>query len=305
MKVLISGWTEGFVGPHLAEYIKNQGHDPYPLDLSGKWVDLRNAELVDQVVKQVRPGIVFHLAALSSVGKAWKDPAPVFEVNVNGTKNLLEALKKHAPDASVLFVSTGAVYGKAGDPPKIFREDDGFDPQNPYAESKAKAEMLCVEYAKKYSLDIRRVRPQGHTGPGQRLGFVVPDIASQAAAVALKKALPVIKVGNLDVKREFADVRDVVRAYWTVMEKGEPGRAYNLATNRPRSIKEVAQTLIKAAGIEVELVQESARVRKSDESSPTLDTQSIKSLGFDFQIPFEKTMADVLHEWLEKTGTEK
>jgi GDP-4-dehydro-6-deoxy-D-mannose reductase len=144
----------------------------------------------------------------------------------------------------------------------------------------------------------------GHTGPGQNLGFVTPDLAYQVAAIALEKAEPVIRVGNLDVAREFADVRDVVRAYWTVMEKGEAGGVYNLSTNRPRTIREVAESLMAAAGVEAELVQDQERVRKVDESSPLLDTSKINALGFKFEIPFSKTMADVVEYWIEKIKSE-
>ncbi|HUT52399.1 MAG TPA: GDP-mannose 4,6-dehydratase [bacterium] len=299
MKTLVTGMG-GFVGPHLARLIAGQGGEAVPFYFQERRVDLTDADTVGRAIKEIRPGRVYHLAALSSVGQSWQDPDAVFAVNVDGTRNLLQALSDHAPEARVLMASSGSVYGPAAEG-RVFKEDDELNPQNPYARSKARAEEACAEFAKR-GLDVRVVRPLGHTGPGQRPGFVVPDLASQVAAIALKKTEPLVRAGNLEVEREFADVRDVARAYEMVMEKGGAGPVFNLSINEPHSIREVALTLMAAAGVEAELISSAALVRKNDECSPRLDVSKISALGFRFEIPFQKTMAEVLDEWVQKLG---
>jgi nucleoside-diphosphate-sugar epimerase len=261
VKTLITGMG-GFVGPHLARLIASRGGQPVPFYFQGRRVDLRDRETVGRAIQEIRPGRVYHLAALSSVGQAWKDPDAVSAVNVDGTRNLLQAISEHTPEARVLMASSGSVYGP-GVAGRVFQEDDGLNPQNPYARSKARAEEVCAEYAER-GLE------------------------------------PIVKAGNLGVEREFADVRDVARAYGMVMEQGASANIYNLATNEPHTIREVALTLLAAAGVEAELISSAALIRKNDESSPRLDVSRIGALGFCFEIPFSKTMAEVLHEWVHK-----
>ncbi len=300
MTVLVTGW-DGFVGVHLGALLTQNGSTPLPFEDHGKLVDLRDPDAVKDFIAKTKPDRVYHLAALSNVGQSWKDPDAFFAVNAQGTRNLLEALRHSCPKARVLMVSTGVIYGDAAKSGALMKETDPTRPQNPYAKSKLEAEAACREYFDHHGLDCRVVRPHGHTGPGQALGFVVPDFASQIANVANGTAPPSMNVGALDVKREFGDVRDVVRAYHRVMERGAPGQVYNLATNEPHAIREVANALMEAAGVKVELIQDPDRMRKVDESALRLDTTKITDLGFNFEIPFATTMADVIKEWIEKT----
>lgn len=320
MTTLLTG-LDGFVGTHLARWLKDKEIKAVPLDLQGKFVDLREPDQVRAAIAAIRPDRVYHLAAQSSVAKSWQEPEFTMAVNVKGTQHLLEALLEFAPQARVLFVSSGAVYGNRerrreylrqlppsaelprgvtraalADEDRPFHEDDPLFPGNPYAQSKAHAETIIRTKGKE--LDVRIVRPLGHTGPGQGLGFVVPDLASQVAAIATREFPPLLRVGRLKVAREFADVRDVVRAYHLIMEKGQPREIYNLATNEPHLIEEVATTLLELAGVRARLIQETQRLRPhSDDSSPQLDTAKIRQLGFAFKIPFQQTLADVLQEW--------
>lgn len=326
MITLVTGLDEtGFVGPHLARLLREKNQHPVPLALEGKNIDLRDAEMVNRFIMKNKPQRVYHLAAQSSVARSWQEPELTYAVNYQGTYNLLTALKKHAAEARVLFVSTGTVYGSAekrkeylrtlppekqaefpADPLRFYREDDPPCPANPYSQSKREAENLCLRAVEKKQLDVRIVRPLGHTGPGQRLGFVVPDMASQVAALAVSDFPPVIRAGKLDVGREFSDVRDVVRAYFLIMEEGEPGNIYNLASNQMHTVEEVITTLLKLAGVNARIVQEEKRMRPGkDESSLRLDVQKIQDLGFRFQIPFTQTLNDILQEWILriKAGT--
>ena len=325
MTTLITGMS-GFVGTHLARWLKDQDEKVVPLALDGKRVDLREAEQVEQAVAEIKPDRVYHLAAQSSVKKSWVDRELTFAVNLEGTLNLLNALIHHAPKTRLLLISTGAVYGgssakeakeffRKGLPPeeaerfiafaeigRPVKETDLTCPLNPYAKSKMQAEAAGYSAYLQSGLDARIVRPLGHTGPGQRLGFVVPDLASQVAAIATHEFPPIVRVGRLDISREFADVRDVVRAYHLIMENGEPGEVYNLATNEPHPIEEVAVTLLELAGLRAQIVQENDRPHNfwPEENSPKLDTQKIEQLGFHFQVPFTQTLSDVLREWIER-----
>jgi len=299
MTVLITG-MDGFVGAHLEAHLRGLGQAPVPLELHGEWVDLTDAEKVSHAVHDISPDRVYHLAAAASVSRSFQDAEGIFKVNVLGTRNLLEAVKLHAPSARVLVVSTGEVYGmvKKGHPP--LSEDHPPAPANPYAISKLDAEIQCEMFLSQ-GLDIRRVRPLGHTGPGQSLGFVAPDFASQVAAIKKGRQEPRIKVGNLSTEREFSDVRDVVRAYALIMERGERAGIYNLANNHPVPISRILEKLIEMAQIVAQIEQDRKKIRPSDYSTPQLDSSKVRALGFEYRIPLEKTLRDVLDEWLEKT----
>lgn len=301
MKTLVTG-AGGFVGSHLCSLLSQSGADPAGLALGGKKVDLRDARAVDAAIGQMRPAAAYHLAAQGNVGVSWQDPDATREINVTGTRNLFDSLARHAPRCKVLFASTGAVYGGPAPGRGPLGEDRELRPQNPYAESKAEAESICREFHEGGLLDVRVARPLGHTGPGQRLGAVAPDFASQIARIKLLGLAPEIKVGNLDIEREFGDVRDVVRAYALIVEKGEPGGAYNIGTGDPRKISEVAAALMAAAGVDVELVPDPGRIRKADESTIRLDTSRLEALGHRRAYDFETTMADVMKDWLKRTA---
>ena len=297
MTTLVTG-SDGFVGRHLRALLHQLGENVAGLDLPD--VDLLDPGQVNRRVREVAPVRVYHLAAISSIGQSWQDRDLVFRVNVEGTRNLLAAVAANAPAARVLLVSTGAVYGPARQG-CAFSENDEPSPANPYARSKLEAEMEADKFFHAQGLDVRRVRPLGHTGPGQRQGFVVPDLAAQVAAIKLGRSEPRLRAGNLQARREFADARDVVRAYRLILERGSPGAVYNLATNRPFAIAEVAETLIRLAGVAATTFSDPALLRPADECSPGLDASRVAALGFNYTIPLETTLSDVLAEWLERS----
>ena len=299
MKVLVTGLA-GFAGTHLGRLLEKSGFPPLPLALAGRRVDITDAEAVSRAIAETRPDRVYHLAAIAGIARSWRERGTTFAVNVEGTRNLVSALLEHAPDCRLLLVSTGNLYGEPGPEGRPFTESDPPRPLDPYSESKLEAERVCREAFDQRGLDIRIARPLGHTGPGQKRQNVVPEFASQVAEVLLNKREPVIRVGNLEVWREFGDVRDMVRGYQLVMEAGEPGGIYNLATNEPRSIREVLETLMRIAGVNARLEPDPERLRPSDYSTASLDTERIAALGFSFRIPFEKTLADVFAEQLER-----
>ena len=224
MRHLITGLS-GFVGAHLAALLRRRGEKVAGLDRhSTPPVDLLDQPAVRAALRDFEPHRIYHLAGQSRVGRSWQDPEGTFRVNVAGTLYLLRAVAEIMPRARVLLVSTNEVYGLPGRGGKLLAEEDPLEPQNPYALSKMTAELMAGLAAREFDLEVVRVRPAGHIGPGQPLGFVAPDFASQVVRIERGEQEPKLQVGNLNAQREFMDVRDVVRAYADLIERGRPGR---------------------------------------------------------------------------------
>ncbi len=255
--------------------------------------DIRDAKGVEDVVEEARPGACVHLSGIAFVPEGWIEIRNVFEVNLAGTINILEAFRKKAPDARFLAISSSEVYGHD---PRNHRltEEDLLNPDNPYAISKAAADLTVLSYAKQHNMPAMTARPSNHIGPGQSPNFVAPSLARQIAAIALGKAPPVIKAGNLDSRRDFTDVRDVARAYRLLIEKGHGGNAYNIASGAPTAIQHLFEELCAIAGIRPEIATDSARLRSS-EKRPTLDTSRIlDDTGWHPEIPLSQTLRDII-----------
>ncbi|MBN1558046.1 MAG: GDP-mannose 4,6-dehydratase, partial [Lentisphaerae bacterium] len=258
MRVLVTG-AAGFAGRYAARELHAHGHAVTGLDLafdepvarldralSG---DLGDADRLAELVGDAAPEACLHLAALSSVPDGDAAPERAFAVNVIGTDNLLAALARHAPACRVLAVSTAHVYGRSrGDMP--LNENAPLLPDTVYAVSKAAMELAARGAAARSGLPLLIARPNNHTGPGQSARFVVPALVAQAAAIRDGTAEPVLRLGNLDSVREFADVRDVVRAYRLLLEAGRPGEAYNIGGGQRLTIRELVQTVCRLAGVQ-------------------------------------------------------
>jgi GDP-4-dehydro-6-deoxy-D-mannose reductase len=215
-------------------------------------------------------------------------------VNVIGTLNLCNAAATLGHPSRVLLVSSSEVYGSVGSEGRLINEDQPFAPVTPYAASKASAEMVALQSWLGRGLDIVRARAFNHTGPGQRAGFVVPDLASQVALAASGR-LSRIATGNLEVSRDITDVRDVVRAYRLLMLQGEAGAAYNVCRGEAVLISDLLRTLMKLAGTDVPVWVDPARSRPADVPVQVGDHTRVKALtGWQPEIPLEKTLADVL-----------
>ena len=234
MRVLITG-VGGFVGKHLAEQCAEQGAEVLGVGrspLSGtpfayEQLDLLDGGAVRELVARYAPERVFHLAALASVAHSWGTPIDVVQSNVTSTLNLLEALRVEAPETLLLTSSSGEEYGAVEPAALPVREDHGLRPQNPYAVSKAMSDLLAGFYADAHGLRVVRARAFNHAGPGQSDTYVVSSFARQIAeaeAAAPEDGRALISTGNAEVRRDFSDVRDVVRAYWLLLERGEAER---------------------------------------------------------------------------------
>jgi GDP-4-dehydro-6-deoxy-D-mannose reductase len=259
--------------------------------------DLRNSAEVARVVKESSPSQVFHLAALSSVQDSFDSGSEIYDVNFRGTRHLLEAVRTHAPGARMLLVGSAQIYG-AVRTRRAISENAPLMPQSPYAVSKAAADLLGIYYWKRFGMQVMRARPFNHTGPGQAPNFVCSDFARQVAAISKGISAAVMSVGKLEIRRDFSDVRDVVRAYCMLVEKGQSGAAYNVCSGRTSSIREILQILFKFAGTPIQTKVESVRVRAA-EIEYLCGSNSLlrRHTGWKPQIKLEQTLKDLFVYW--------
>jgi len=311
---LITG-ANGFVGCHLARLLRAKQlalHGTVFGDENAVLVrallpagrrhecDLRVRRQVRALVERVRPDIVFHLAAQSHVPTSWRNPDLTFRVNVLGTIALLDALAEFAPGATVVLISSGDIYEIASGPTA---EETPLRPRNPYALSKLAADLLGEYRAVSTGLKVVRLRPFNHVGPGQSPMFVLPSFARQIARIEAGRQAPVLRVGNLDVERDFTDVRDMVRAYWLAARACAPGECYNVASDNAFSIRALldallglSRTPITRDRIAVEV--DPALYRPTENVRQWADASKFRAAtGWAPRIPIERTLRDILESW--------
>lgn len=311
MKALITG-ISGFVGSYLAEYLlENTDWDvagtvfgPYAniADLCGTLelypAELSRLDVVTFVLEQAQPDVLFHLAAQPLVSASRRDPWGTLETNIRMQLNVLEAVAQVSPDCRVLVVGSSEEYGLIGNKDLPIDEETPLRPLSPYAISKVAQDLLGLQYHLTHGLHVVRVRPFNHIGPRQRLGFVAPDFASQIAAAELGLEPPIIQVGNLEARRDFSDVRDIVRAYVSLITAGEPGEVYNAGSGESHAIQEVLDTLLAMSEAAIDVQQDPARMRPSEVPEVICDPDRIqKKIGWATEIPFEQSLQDVLAYW--------
>jgi GDP-4-dehydro-6-deoxy-D-mannose reductase len=308
VKTLITGGG-GFVGRHLTALLESSGHEVQALDVRNPHgaanhheCDVRDFERVVTLVRSIAPEWVIHLAAWSSVGLSFRNPTGAFAINAQGTVNLLEAVRGLGLKSRVLIVSSGEVYGAAeGDGPVA--EDTPIAPISPYALGKACGELGALYYADQGAVDLIIARAFNHIGPGQTEVFALPGFAKQVAEVEAGMRDPVLGVGNLDVVRDFTDVRDVVRAYALLLEQGAPGSIYNVCSGQGRRLRDLAERLvaISTAGVRIEV--EKDRWREAEIPYLVGDNGRItRELGWRPEVPIERTIEDTLRYWRERVA---
>ncbi len=262
------------------------------------FLDIRKETDLSALVATIQPDWVFHLAAISNVKHSWEKRKETLETNLNGTFNLFEALRKHAPLARVLYVSSSDVYGVVSPVTKAINEQHAVDPVNPYALTKIGGEILCRFYSQVENLDIVVARPFSHTGPGQSPDFVCSDWACQIAQIEKEHKNPRIKVGNIDVKRDFLDVRDVVSAYILLMEKGKKGEVYNISSGDAISLREILTILLSFSTEVIEIKVDPERKRKIDIPLLVGDSQKVRGITFwEPKIPLSQSLHELLEQW--------
>jgi len=313
MRVLITGVT-GFAGSHLVDYcLSKSGIEVFGIQ---RWrsrteniehcmdrfcmyeCDVRDASSVRDVIEQVRPDWIFHLAAQSFVPTSWRAPTESLTTNIIGQLNIFEAVKKTGLKSRIQIAGSSEEYGMVYPDELPIKETNPLRPLSPYAVSKVAQDLLAYQYFMSFQTDVVRTRGFNHTGPRRAPVFVCADFAKQIIDIERSKREPVIYVGNLDAIRDFTDVRDIVRGYWLSLEKGRPGEVYNLCSGVVRKISVVVQLLTKLSGVKLKIVAEEKRMRPSD--VPVLigdNSKFSKETGWKPLIPFEQTLKDLLEFW--------
>jgi GDP-4-dehydro-6-deoxy-D-mannose reductase len=299
--IVITGAT-GFVGAHLTrrlQQVSPASPAPEIHGWSSRTVNLLDAAVVDDAIKRARPRQVYHLAGASHVGESWKRSTDHLAIHVRGTHHLLEAVRRHAPECRVIIVSSGLVYRPQTEP---LTEESPIGPSSPYALSKIAEEQVAQHAAALDGLHVIIARPFNHIGPGQSDRFAPPNFAKQIAEIEAG-AEPTITIGNLDTRRDFTDVRDVVNAYVAMMAHGADGRIYNVCSGVATPIRAILDELIGMARVAVQLETDSTRLRPNDVpymagSAARLTAET----GWRPEISLHTTLADTLDDWRRRVA---
>lgn len=311
-KALITG-IAGFVGSHLAELLLDKGFEVYGLSRPRtktdhiehiiKRLNLEDADLLDThsmytMISRIRPDYIFHLAAQSFVPTSWVSPSVTLEVNIVGSANLFEAVRMAGIDPVIQIACSSEEYGLVHKDEVPIKETNPLRPLSPYAVSKVAMDYLGYQYYESYKVRIIRTRGFNHTGPRRGDTFAESNFAKQIAMIEKGRQDPVISVGNLEAMRDYTDVRDMVRGYLLAVEKCDPGDVYNICTGHAIQIGALLQQLLSYSKIKVEIKPDAARMRPSD--VPILigdNSKFVAKTGWQAEIPFEKTMGDLLDYW--------
>jgi GDP-4-dehydro-6-deoxy-D-mannose reductase len=289
VRAFVTG-ASGFVGGWLIAHLTDAGDTVVPLH---EGIDLLDDQLAPAIA-DAAPEVIYHLAALTHVGRSWDEPKLTLEVNAVGTLAVLEAARAVSPLPRVLLVSSAEVYGSGDGEP--FTEESPLVPTSPYAASKVAAEFIGLQTAIGRGLEVVRTRPFNHVGPGQSDAFVVPGLAKRIAAVEARGGGE-IAVGNLTSIRDFTDVRDVVRAYRMLATKGVSGEAYNVSSGTTVSIQQILDMLVGLANVLISPVEDPALVRPVDVPILSGVSDKLRVLtGWKPEIPLRETLRDILDE---------
>jgi GDP-4-dehydro-6-deoxy-D-mannose reductase len=313
MKVLVTG-VGGFVGSHLVAFLRDVHPEvevvglrrPRGARVTGPEgcrivvADLEGFDAIAEILAAERPDRIVHLAAQSSVHRSWADPAGTLRGNMLGLLGLLEGLRRVELLPRILVVGSAEEYGAVPQDAMPIREDQPLRPASPYAVSKVAQGYLALQYGISHHIPIVRTRTFHHTGPGRSDTFAESSFARQIAEAVLGRREPVISVGNLDAVRDFGDVRDVVRAYWALLDEGEPGEVYNVCTGRGIAVRDVLSRLIEVSGIEVTVRVDPERLRPADLPVLLGDPGKLqRATGWRPTTSLDATLGDLLADWLQ------
>lgn len=307
MKILITG-IGGFVGKYLMEALLVRGEEVHGTTMPGELFDdsritlhtleITNKENVGDVIRKICPDQIYHLAGQSSVGLSWKDPSLTVMTNVVGTINLLDAIRETNINTKVLIIGSSDQYGRVKPEDCPLCEEQPLNPQSPYATSKKAQEEIAKQYVQAHNMKIIMARAFNHIGPGQKRGFVIADFASQIAEIEKGLKEPILRVGNLDAKRDFNDVRDIVDAYIILMDRGRTGEVYNVGSGKAHSVREMLERLLVLANVPISVEQVSDKIRPSDIPLVQCDNSKIvRDMGWQMSYSLEKTLEDTLNYW--------
>jgi GDP-4-dehydro-6-deoxy-D-mannose reductase len=313
MRILITGIT-GFAGGYLAEALLAQGDmQLLGLNRSGRWpnelrhletrVDLQACNLCDgkgieKHLRQFGPQQIFHLAGYAHVGQSFREPEAAWTANLTGTLSLYDAISRWGGHCRILYISSGQIYGEPQTPNQAFDEQSSLRPTSPYGASKAAADLASYQYSRSPGLDIVRVRPFNHIGPRQSPQFAVAHFAQQIAAIEKNQRPPFLETGNLKPLRDLTDVRDMVRAYLLLMQRGETGEVYNAAAGEVHSMETILNRLLSLARVRVDVRQKADQVRATDTSAIRADAGKLRrETGWAPKFGLDQTLTDTLEFW--------
>jgi GDP-4-dehydro-6-deoxy-D-mannose reductase len=314
-KILITG-IAGFVGSHLSELLLSRGYEVYGLTRPRSKMDhleviknqlhLEDADLLDShslytTIARIKPDYIFHLAAQSFVPTSWVSPSVTLEVNIVGSSNLFEAVKQAGIDPVIQIACSSEEYGLVHEDELPIRETNPLRPLSPYAVSKVAMDYLGYQYFQSYKVKVVRTRGFNHTGPRRGDTFAESNFAKQIALIEKGKQDAIIRVGNLEARRDYTDVRDMVRGYLLAVEKCDPGDVYNICTGKAEKIGDVLSLLLSMSTSKVTIKEDESRMRPSD--VPVLigdNSKFVAKTGWKPEISFEKTMTDLLNYWRER-----
>jgi GDP-4-dehydro-6-deoxy-D-mannose reductase len=311
MRALVTG-IAGFAGNYLAQLLLREGFDVFGISQEKEFkpflavdaaavhytaLDIRDRSRTAEVLAGIRPDLVFHLAARSSPSQSLEGPRDTYEINFGGTLALLDAVRTHKLPSRFLLVSSSHVYG-AGDGVTLLSEESKLRPGTPYAGSKAAAEMAASQYWESYGVETVRVRAFNHTGPGQKEGFVCPDLARKVVEIERGYRPPRLEVADLDRCLDFSDVCDIVSGYYNALTRGKPGEVYNLCSGKPTTVRTIAEGFIACSGRAISL-------RPCHPKNPAAanrgvlgdNSRALRELGWQPSILFRETLKDVLEFW--------
>lgn len=314
-KALITGIT-GFAGSHLAELLIKKEYEVYGttrprsktdnIDHIKRKMNLRDADLLDShslytILSDIKPDFIFHLAAQSFVQSSWASPANTMEMNAVGSVHLFEAVRRAKIDPIIQIACSSEEYGMVYPSEVPVKEESPLRPLSPYAVSKVAMDYLGYQYYQSYGIKIVRTRGFNHTGPRRGEVFVTSNFAKQIAEIEKGLKEPVLEVGNLDAQRDWTDVRDMVRAYLVSVQKCEYGEVYNICSEKAVRVKDMLELLLSFSKIKVDVIQDPMRMRPSDVPVLLGDCSKFrKATGWKPEIPFKKTIKDLLDYWRER-----
>jgi GDP-4-dehydro-6-deoxy-D-mannose reductase len=313
-KILVTG-ASGFAGSHLLDYLISNNVD----NICGTYysnsgienlekikdkielfqVDLTDEKQTQELIEKIKPDLIYHLAAFASAAGSFSSPNKTVLNNISSELNLLEAVKKNnLTNTKILIISSAEVYGGVDKDELPITEETKFNPTNPYAVSKLTQDFLGRQYSQSDNMNIVIARPFNHIGSRQSPDFVVSSFAKKIVEIEKGKREPVFPVGNLEAKRDFTDVRDMVRAYVLLMEQGEAGQAYNIGSGTSYKISEILQMLLDLSSIKVEITTDKSLFRPIDNPDLVCDYSKLKNLtGWEPRIKIEETLKDTLDYW--------
>ena len=310
-RVLVTGAT-GFSGTYLCGALASKGYrvlgtflkrprqdpDSYPI----LELDLKSYGDVLRVIRDFRPHFLVHLAAQSNSRRSWDLQDETFAVNVGGTLNLLNAVKQTGGQTRFLLASSVQVYGQIFHQPGPVREDGPVAPENPYAFSKRVAELACLDFFTRFGLDVVIARMANHAGPGQEPSYVFSDWSRQIALAEKSGRPALLRVGNLNVERDFLHVEDAVSAYAVLLMKGKAGEIYNVASAKPEKLKRYADFLARTAAINVRILNTKNRIRSSEPKKTWIKTSKIKALGWKPRKTAIEALRELLDDWRRRVS---